>query len=483
MKFIFINSDGLKISGVFSYGITLFKNHFDCKLLLLNVSETLPEYLNSPQRTFSLPPEKSHDIECVGSKLVDIVSSCPEEDFVILPNTTDTAYSAAALCLQKVQNQKIRILGYVHSDHPNPYMLQQKFSPLISKFVGVSQRCVEQLVLMLPRRESDISLLYYPVPQSFYQSKQNLSAPLKLVFSGRLENQQKEVWRLPVLCEALANAQVSYSLTILGDGTEKNHLMLAFDKLSLPETASVKMLGALPQPQVSKYLSHADIFVLVSSYEGTPVALLEAMAARVCPVVMRTESGIADVINHRKNGLIAGQGNIGELVQAIVELDGNRLLLDEYKSCAYYTVTEGFSVERHLEKLQGVLESSLNAQPVNDEQEVDIYIQDSSIIKIVTQASRYPDLPKIIFGGGMFGRKLVDKCLKEGFIIEAVVDSDPSLQGNFYRNIPYWPPERLAEIPTCLVLVGSSTFVEEISCQIVEIRLSVGKPAVKVISC
>ena len=50
--------------------------------------------------------------------------------------------------------------------------------------------------------------------------------------------------------------------------------------------------GRVPPEQVQPLLQRSQAILLMSEYEGLPVALLEAMAAGVVPVVRSIESGI-----------------------------------------------------------------------------------------------------------------------------------------------------------------------------------------------
>jgi glycosyltransferase involved in cell wall biosynthesis len=60
----------------------------------------------------------------------------------------------------------------------------------------------------------------------------------------------------------------------------------------------------------------ADLLVITSEDEGTPNALLEAMACAL-PVVATRVGGIPDVVRHRKNGLLVNEGYPEELSAAV----------------------------------------------------------------------------------------------------------------------------------------------------------------------
>jgi glycosyltransferase involved in cell wall biosynthesis len=64
-------------------------------------------------------------------------------------------------------------------------------------------------------------------------------------------------------------------------------------------------------------LHHAfDVFVLSSDYEGTPNAVLEAMALE-SPIVATSAGGTAEIVRHGIDGLIVPPGDSRALADAI----------------------------------------------------------------------------------------------------------------------------------------------------------------------
>lgn len=69
----------------------------------------------------------------------------------------------------------------------------------------------------------------------------------------------------------------------------------------------------------SHLFAQADIFVIPSTFEGQPLALLQAMAAGLT-VIASNNSGQKDVIEHEKNGLLFEAGNSAELAKCIKQV-------------------------------------------------------------------------------------------------------------------------------------------------------------------
>jgi UDP-glucose:(heptosyl)LPS alpha-1,3-glucosyltransferase len=90
---------------------------------------------------------------------------------------------------------------------------------------------------------------------------------------------------------------INWKLLIMGKGKWNKYLHFA------PENLRGQIIYKEPVPDVEKYYSAADIFVLPSIYEPFGNANLEALASGL-PVITTRHCGAANIIQHRKNGLI-----------------------------------------------------------------------------------------------------------------------------------------------------------------------------------
>jgi glycosyltransferase involved in cell wall biosynthesis len=84
----------------------------------------------------------------------------------------------------------------------------------------------------------------------------------------------------------------------------------------------LRWLGFLDAPAKAAALARARVFVLPSTSEGLPVALLEAMAAG-CPIVATRMGGVPDVVTDGEDALVVAPGDPDALAAAI-----GRLLAD-----------------------------------------------------------------------------------------------------------------------------------------------------------
>jgi hypothetical protein len=87
------------------------------------------------------------------------------------------------------------------------------------------------------------------------------------------------------------------------------------------------MLGSLPHQQWLDILVAADILLMPSQYEGISIALLEALASGVVPVVARV-GGQSEIVSDAAGYLIAhGESELDQYTDALAQLlqDASRL--------------------------------------------------------------------------------------------------------------------------------------------------------------
>ncbi|WP_081210057.1 glycosyltransferase [Salegentibacter sediminis] len=110
---------------------------------------------------------------------------------------------------------------------------------------------------------------------------------------------------------------------------------------------------------VKPYFEVMDIFMMSSSFEGLPIALLEAMSME-CAVVSTDAGGIKEVIRNKEDGLIVPVDKWQELsgqVQGLIAEPGE---LARYKLAARKRVIEAFSLKKMVEELEEIYSSYSN---------------------------------------------------------------------------------------------------------------------------
>lgn len=176
---------------------------------------------------------------------------------------------------------------------------------------------------------------------------------LVAVFVGRLAEPKKP----ELLLDAWTFVRQKYSnsqLVLVGDGEKK--VMLEAKAMQMGLERAVVFAGQVRN--VDEYLRTADIFVLPTTSEGMPLALLEAMAVGL-PVIGSGVGGVVDVIKHGENGLLFEPHDITGLVNSLIFLMESPERRSEFGKKAVKTIRERFSLNVAVDRYMMLYKSLL----------------------------------------------------------------------------------------------------------------------------
>ena len=111
---------------------------------------------------------------------------------------------------------------------------------------------------------------------------------------------------------ALRERGVDALLLLVGDGDDREHLEARAHDLGLARACL--FLGY--QEDVAPWYAICDVVVLTSASEGTPVTIIEALAA-ARPVVATAVGGVPDVVDEGETGFLVPQGDTQALAERL----------------------------------------------------------------------------------------------------------------------------------------------------------------------
>lgn len=237
--------------------------------------------------------------------------------------------------------------------------LRQWILPIFERLAGRYAKkiiCVSRNDLELARSRrivpNDKLALVYNGVETFDNAEIASAVPrndekVHIYFVGRLAAPKNPFLLVKAFSRLPRELQEKTHITIIGDGPDRTRLEALIENLHL--TAHVELTGALPRKDVLERLcSQADIFVLISHWEGFPYCVLEAMAASV-PIIASHIGGIPEALEHGSGILIDGD-SLEQLVQALTLLITDNALREKMGGMAKQTVESKFSVEDMCEK-------------------------------------------------------------------------------------------------------------------------------------
>lgn len=206
---------------------------------------------------------------------------------------SDDAASWAAACAAAAEYS---VVGVLHADDEHYYELARRHQHQVAGFVCVSSRIEGKLRQLLPTLRVPVRRIPCGITLGAAgRAKDAASSSVRLVWAGRIEERQKRVSDLARILEKLVTTRVDARLEILGDGPDRPGLETEFASRGV--SGRVTWTGWLPGAGVREHLARADVFLLPSTFEGMPIAAMEALAEG-CGVVGSQNSGLEELVQH-----------------------------------------------------------------------------------------------------------------------------------------------------------------------------------------
>lgn len=144
-------------------------------------------------------------------------------------------------------------------------------------------------------------------------------------------------------------------LTIAGEGPEHSAMLELSSQLGLGDR--VRFPGCLDQDALRQQLYEAHLFLHPSeqssdgNQEGIPNSLLEAMATGL-PVFATTHGGIPEAVKDGVNGFLVPERDHARLGKLLIDAVANTTLLSQFGATASKTISEEFSLNSQVRKLE-----------------------------------------------------------------------------------------------------------------------------------
>ena len=185
-----------------------------------------------------------------------------------------------------------------------------------------------------PELDSDkIGVVYHGIDVDRFVADRRETSEVPILLSvGRLVPKKGLMYLLQA-CLLLKKEHVKFHCKIIGNGPEREKLANFIKEHDLLDT--VELLGSIPHQETIEHYKNAFAFVLPCIVEddgnrdGIPNVIAEAMAMEL-PVVSTNVSGIPELVEDGKTGIVIPEKNPTELAKSLEYLLKNRNQAKEY---------------------------------------------------------------------------------------------------------------------------------------------------------
>jgi glycosyltransferase involved in cell wall biosynthesis len=171
-------------------------------------------------------------------------------------------------------------------------------------------------------------------------------ADFVLGYVGRL-SEEKGIQYLIEAVSLARNESCPVKLMIIGDGPQNFELQAIVGQRRL--APYVIFTGF--QNNVEQFLPAMDVFVLPSLTEGTPIALLEAMAYGI-PSIASAVGQIPEIIHSGKSGILVTPGSANEIFEAILFLHNSPSVRKTISQAARKIVEDQFDIGAWVKRIE-----------------------------------------------------------------------------------------------------------------------------------
>ena len=308
------------LSGVNSYTEILVrelnKNNFDAKILF---TRHQLDFSFSPETILPTVPYEFLNPGCSTEFPCNVWDAVLEYFKRHKPCIVVFNYDYICSSVSSLFPDHIGTVGVAHSDDNEHYEHVYRAGRYWNNIVSVSEQISERLLQINPDFKSSTITIKNGIEISSVhkQPKSKFGSPIRLLYAGRMVEEQKQVKRYIELAQELKSRNIDFVLDMLGDGEYLPKLKSLANELDLGN--QINFHGRTENSFAIERIKQADLFLLFSDYEGLPISLLEALREGCVPIVYDISSGVADLVNDGENGFVCKTNTVEEAADRIVQ--------------------------------------------------------------------------------------------------------------------------------------------------------------------
>lgn len=194
--------------------------------------------------------------------------------------------------------------------------IEKLFAGLTDRIITVSEYDRQLALRMKVGTADQITTVHNGMPDVVVPDRQiEPGQVVRMIMVARFDEQKDQAF----LLQALSLVKSSeWTLELVGDGP----LLETVRQQAVQTGLSQRVTFSGQCTDIPQRLARADIFLLISNWEGLPLTIIEAMRASL-PVIASDVGGVAELVQDGETGFLHARGNRQVLVEAINLLLGS----------------------------------------------------------------------------------------------------------------------------------------------------------------
>jgi glycosyltransferase involved in cell wall biosynthesis len=260
------------------------------------------------------------------------------------------------ICLAKQKYPKIKIISRAHGAdlyeerHLPPYIpYRPEIFNLLDRVFTDSQAGRTYLITRYPLHKSLFEISCLGVSKQDFITEPSNDSIFRIVSCSNLV----PIKRIDLLIRGLVELGMLrphqiFDWVHIGGGPLRLELEQAA-RILLPQNIKYHFLGYLPKGGVISFYQNnkVDVFINVSSSEGTPVSVMEAQSCSI-PVIATAVGGNSEIVTSDNGLLLTENPKADEIANAICFLLKDRNLIQDKKKKSYENWDKNYNSEKNL---------------------------------------------------------------------------------------------------------------------------------------
>ena len=257
-------------------------------------------------------------------------------------------------CITPRLSSRVMVVASMMTDYRLEYEHVERLARHWDGVVAVNSVIQRRAALWMPWLAANLVTIPICVPIPTGIPMRPTQGKIRLVYHGRLCVYQKRSPDFIELLEQLDILGVAFCLTLIGDGESRPVIEKAAERFLAD--GRLVLAGTLPYEQTLEALREQDVYILPSDFEGTPNALLEAMAYGCVPVVSDIET-LTDIVADGETGFRCAIGDMRSFAAAIAQLADDPTKRVKMAERAANSVRQlGYDLETMIDRYQALFD-------------------------------------------------------------------------------------------------------------------------------
>lgn len=184
-----------------------------------------------------------------------------------------------------------------------------------------------------PEIKNNIKLIPNFVDTELFKPLTEIKKIKRVIYIGRL-HEEKNLLNLVRACK-----EIPIELVMVGTGPLRSKL----ETVAKENAVTLTFLNTIQNSRLPEELAKSEVFILPSLHEGSPKALLEAMACGM-PCIGTPVPGITNIIQHNENGYLCKDTSTESLKEGLLTVLSDHQLQTRLGAKARETIIQHYSL-------------------------------------------------------------------------------------------------------------------------------------------